>query len=284
MKFRVLAFLLVLFQGLWAQSSLLWEVSGNGLSHKSYIFGTIHLIPASDYFFPKTWQKKLYESDVVVFESDIKPSIQEQLAIVDKVMFPSGQTLRDYVPAGYYDSLYVFLKDTLGLKKKTISKIMKIKPAYASALVLKKVIDKKLMTYETEIYKMAKKKKKKFYYLETLEYQTSLIDSIPIYEQARNFLYNPENGEDLLTGYYAMVSIYKTNNIDSVSQYVYASSDSLFLNKFIRVRNENWLPQLERLFKEQSTFVAVGSGHLGGKYGILTLLKSRGYKLRPVSF
>lgn len=41
---------------------LLWEISGNGLKKKSYLLGTIHLIPAKDYFFPKYYTKAVYES------------------------------------------------------------------------------------------------------------------------------------------------------------------------------------------------------------------------------
>ncbi len=33
--------------------SLLWKISGNGLPQESYLFGTIHIIPAKDYFLPK---------------------------------------------------------------------------------------------------------------------------------------------------------------------------------------------------------------------------------------
>ena len=32
------------------ENSLLWEVSGNGLSKPSYVYGTIHMICAGDYF------------------------------------------------------------------------------------------------------------------------------------------------------------------------------------------------------------------------------------------
>ncbi|MBA2334195.1 MAG: TraB/GumN family protein [Blastocatellia bacterium] len=30
------------------------------------------------------------------------------------------------------------------------------------------------------------------------------------------------------------------------------------------------------------TFIAVGAGHLGGKNGVIRLLRARGYKLTPI--
>jgi uncharacterized protein YbaP (TraB family) len=34
--------------------------------------------------------------------------------------------------------------------------------------------------------------------------------------------------------------------------------------------------------KQQPTFFAVGAGHLAGKDGVIHLLRSNGYKVRPV--
>lgn len=40
------------------ENSLLWEVSGNGLSKPSYLFGTIHMICKEDFFMPDVVQQK----------------------------------------------------------------------------------------------------------------------------------------------------------------------------------------------------------------------------------
>ena len=34
--------------------------------------------------------------------------------------------------------------------------------------------------------------------------------------------------------------------------------------------------------KEQPTFFAVGAGHLGGEYGVVSLLRQEGYDLVPL--
>jgi uncharacterized protein YbaP (TraB family) len=35
---------------------------------------------------------------------------------------------------------------------------------------------------------------------------------------------------------------------------------------------------------EKSSFIAVGGAHLGGKTGILSLLKAEGYQIKPVKY
>ena len=48
-------------------------------------------------------------------------------------------------------------------------------------------------------------------------------------------------------------------------------------------RNKNWIPIMEEKMKAHKTFFAVGAGHLGGKNGVIDLLKKAGYKLTPLS-
>ena len=47
-------------------------------------------------------------------------------------------------------------------------------------------------------------------------------------------------------------------------------------------RNRNWIPIMARLMNEQPTFFAVGAGHLGGKGGVIALLRAEGYVVEAV--
>ena len=52
------------------ENSLLWEVSGNGLSKPSYLYGTIHMICGNDYFLSEKTKKafmfqKVYFSKLI---------------------------------------------------------------------------------------------------------------------------------------------------------------------------------------------------------------------------
>lgn len=67
------------------ENSLLWEVSGNGLSKPSYLYGTIHMICSSDYFLTDKTKKALESAEKLVLEinfSDPKEMSQmQQLAM-----------------------------------------------------------------------------------------------------------------------------------------------------------------------------------------------------------
>jgi uncharacterized protein YbaP (TraB family) len=47
-------------------------------------------------------------------------------------------------------------------------------------------------------------------------------------------------------------------------------------------RNKKWIPLIIANSKKKRTFYAVGAGHLGGKMGVIRLLRSAGYKVTPV--
>ena len=51
---------------------------------------------------------------------------------------------------------------------------------------------------------------------------------------------------------------------------------------FLDNRNNNWVPQIETLIKNNRTFIAVGAAHLGGPNGVIRLLEARGYTLKPI--
>ena len=51
------------------ENSIFWEVSGNGLSSPSYIYGTVKFIPAKDYFLSKNVKGKLKQSKIFATET-----------------------------------------------------------------------------------------------------------------------------------------------------------------------------------------------------------------------
>jgi uncharacterized protein YbaP (TraB family) len=47
-------------------------------------------------------------------------------------------------------------------------------------------------------------------------------------------------------------------------------------------RNQNWIPLIEKNITSKPTFIAFGAGHLGGKNGVVALLRAKGYTLTPI--
>ncbi len=56
-----------------------------------------------------------------------------------------------------------------------------------------------------------------------------------------------------------------------------------FYQRLVVDRNRNWIPKIERYLNgEETCFVVVGAGHMGGPEGVIALLKARGYRIEEL--
>ena len=291
MKIKITTLLIVLFFTTiisYAQEdsekSVLWEVSGKNLKEKSYIFGTIHMIPKDDYFFLDIWTDKFETCEVLALEAKMDLGLSEQIQLAMKAKLPEGTTLKDYMTKEDYAKYRANLIDTLGVKEKKLNTYDQLKPFYIYSMVLMEVIDDKIIMYEKELTKKAKKNKMEIVGLETVEFQMSLVDSIPIEKQVEMFLMDDEGG-NIKDEYYKSVNLYKQQDIKALHELTNANQSEEFvelMDNFLFKRNDNWIPKIIKLMNKKPTFIAVGAAHLGGERGILNLLKKEGYTVKPI--
>ncbi len=264
-----------------AQNSLLWRISGNGLEKPSYIFGTIHLIPKDDYFFTETMKEKFDSCENLVLEIDINLSLAEQINAAKQMMFPDGKTLKDYMTENEFSRFKTYLSDSLGIKESTFKQIQRIKPLFSSGLILRDLTGK-TKTYEEEFNKRAKKNKMKISGLETLQFQMDLINNISIEDQVKMLL-EDDMKTNPLDDYKKLLSFYKAQNLDSLKVLINSDDSMAELgDKFLKDRNADWISKIEKLISKNSSFIAVGAGHLAGNDGVLNLLRQKGYIIEPV--
>ena len=120
--------------------------------------------------------------------------------------------------------------------------------------------------------------------METVQFQASVFDSIPYEWQAKELLKNIDSFSVYKKEFDDMLTLYKNQQLDSMQNMVGASEfgsekyEDLLLND----RNKKWVKELNTIMKNESVFVAVGAGHLTGKYGLINLLKKEGYKVEPL--
>lgn len=278
--------LLVLFFAvkiIFSQQSVLWEISGNGLKSKSYLFGTIHLIDKDKFFFPKKLKKKMKTCDVLMLETNINPSLKEQLDLAQKIMLPQSMSLENYIAPAQFDSVRTYLLDTFGVSKMTYSSILKMKPIFGQMILLEKQI-KKSISYEKQFYKQARKYNMDFYYLETLNEQMAFLDSIPLDAQIEDFCVNVLAGKALFAEWDAMTDCYINQDIEKLyTDFILKDTSVInYEQKLIIARNKNWITQIVPLIHNKIYFIALGAGHLPGKNGLINLLENEGYTLKPV--
>ena len=202
------------------QNALLWKVTGKELKQPSYVFGTIHMIGAEDYFLTQAMKDAFAESDRVVFEINMEEmnDFSVLFKLMGKITMDDGKTLKDLLTDEDYKLVESHFKK-MGLP---LMFLEKIKPLFLSTFASGDIApgdmqSGKLKSYEMEFMEMAEKSKKEMAGLETIEFQLSMFDSIPYKAQADMLVEaiksSDEGGDDQ---FQQMVDMYKKQDIPNL--------------------------------------------------------------------
>jgi|KBSMisStaDraftv2_1062788.scaffolds.fasta_scaffold03855_5 uncharacterized protein YbaP (TraB family) len=269
------------------EKSLLWEVSGNGLTKPSYLYGTIHMICKDDASLGDSLISAIQRSDRVYFEVDMD-NLMEMLSAIKDFKMRNDTTLADLLSKEDYEKVKEYMESKGGLLP--FSQLETYKPMLASSLLMESGIGcDEPVAMEQLILEEAKKNKKRVDGLETMSYQASIFDSIPYKLQAEQLLkYVNDSGSksEADKQFEEMIEAYKTQDIEKLGEYVKKDDGGLgnYEDILIYNRNRNWVEKLKKLMPEKSLTIAVGAGHLAGEKGVIKLLRKAGYTVRPVKY
>lgn len=262
-------------------NTLLWQISGNGLSLPSFLFGTFHLLCKDDIHFSKQLLDAVKASNEIYMELDM----DDPATLMGGLLYMNmkeGKRLQDLYSQQDYRRVIKYFSDTL---KTPMMLFEKVKPYFLVALLYPKMMNcSSPAGVEEELLKIAKENKKEIKGLETMQFQASVFDSIPYEWQAKELLKNIDSFSMYKNEFDEMVDLYKRQDLDSMQNMLLKSEfgsdkyDDLLLND----RNKNWVKQLKEIMKKESVFVAVGAGHLTGPEGLISLLKKEGYIVEPL--
>lgn len=283
-----------------ADTSLLWSISGPGVSAPAHLFGTIHLIPEEDYFLPAGLMKNFNDAAEIVFEIDTRAmqNPAAMMGLLGKINMRGDTTLRDLLPPARYDSV----ADHFSAVGMPMFLLGRMKPMFLSALVGQ---DPSAMlggggggglggmkSYELELTELAQDTDKDIGGLETIDFQISLFDSIPYRVQAE-MLYQTVRQHELAEGGEApdqmaqMVELYRRRAVAEMAELIHDETGETgrFGELLLTRRNNAWVPQIrQRITRAGATPVlyAVGAGHLGGEQGVIALLRRAGFTVEAV--
>lgn len=256
------------------EKSLLWEISGNGLSKSSYLYGTIHMICGNDYLLSDKTKKAFDATNNLVLEvnlSDPKEMSSAQQFIYGKE--PLSKTLSPQ----QLNDLDVLLQKRTGMTVKQVDKFNLV--SLTSLITMKSFGCDDIKMYEMEFIEMAKSSSKSIAGFETLQSQMDFLSSA--YTDAEMITMLQESNDENTK---KMVQNYIQENLPEI--YNDVTAEKVMNEKTRKVlldgRNENWIVMMPNIMKEKSTFFAVGAGHLLGEQGVINLLRKKGYTVQPV--
>jgi uncharacterized protein YbaP (TraB family) len=262
-------------------NTLLWEVSGNGLAAPSYLFGTFHILCKEDIQFSDALKQAVKNTSVVYMELDMDDAAT-LLGGLNLIQMTNGKKLKELFTAEEYKRVESFFKDSL---KTSFGFYQGTKPLMLTSLIYPRLLGCKTVTgMEQQLLHLARENKKEIHGLETLEFQASIMDSIPYKDQAVELLKTIDSLKKSKIYFDSMVVAYKKQDMAEIermlSDEAYGMEDKqdIMLDK----RNRNWVDKLKTIMQKDGVFIAVGAGHLPGQAGVIALLRKEGYVLRPL--
>ena len=269
-------------------NALLWEISGKGISEPSYLYGTIHMIPSEDYFLPDGTLSAIDKSKKMMFEIDMAEmsDMGALMGMMGKIFMSDGLTLKDLLSEADYN----LVNEKFSKMGLPMFMLERIKPMFLSAMTYGDMDpgalqSGKIKSYEMEFYEMAQDKQLPTGGLETIDFQISVFDSIPYKDQAQMLVQSMKTSSTDDDEFKIMIDMYKNQDIQSMVTMIGDDKEGLaeYEDILLKKRNETWINQIIENAKSQTTFIAVGAGHLAGKNGVINLLRKKGIIMSPLS-
>lgn len=259
---------------------LLWEISGNGLQQPSYLYGTIHLICKEDFMLSESVKQKFSSSKQVYLELDMDDP-QLQAKMMQQLQLPANESLKNKLGEGNYNQLDSFLKKEMNM---SLAVFNRFKPMMLMSMIAQRLLScTEMESYEMSFVKMAGEQKKDLLGLERVEDQLAVFDAIPDSLEIGSMMGMINNFEVPKKEFNRMVALYLSQDLESLHQLMAESPEMMNSQELLLdSRNRNWIPVMESAMKSNSTFFAVGAGHLSGGQGVLELLRKNGYSVTAV--
>src|SRR6476620_4637164 len=135
---------------------------------------------------------------------------------------------------------------------------------------------------DKHFYNQAKADGKTVQALETIDYQISRFDEMPLDLQDHLLAETLKSIDTEQTSMSRLIESWRTGDAAAVERIVLKDlqQEPQLYQRLLVERNRNWLPKLEALFAQRTrAMVVVGAAHLVGPDGLLAMLKAKGFKV-----
>lgn len=263
-----------------SENSLLWKISGNGLKESSYLFGTIHI--TCDATLADKVKSALDKTQQLCLELDMDdPAMQGEM--MSNMMMQNGVTMKSLVKPEDFKAVDTFLTTNVGFSAEMLNTV---KPFMITAMLYPKMLGCDMQSVEAELIKIAKAQNEEVIGLETVGEQLAVFDAIPYQAQMNELVITAkDNMQRDKAELEEMMTLYKTENIEAMIAFTEKSANvmtSKYSDVLLKKRNQNWISRMTTIATNKPTFFGVGAAHLGGKDGVIALLRKAGFTVEAV--
>lgn len=254
-----------------SKRTLLWRIEHPDFVAPSYLFGTMHVRDKRAFRFNDLVKEKIEECTAFATEFNLDEA--EQGMPSSFVQLPDNKQLSDYLPPKKYKKLAKVLEKQTGID---INPFQRMRP-----MILLQMITAFLLAKEEQhaldeyLFRYAKKEGKELLGLETYQDQLRIMQALPLETQFKSLIEIATNFKSFRRQVLKTAAAYESADIQKI--FKAARKGAQGMRKILLYdRNIVMADRFMEIAKEQSLLAAIGAGHLGGKKGVLRLLKLNG--------
>jgi uncharacterized protein YbaP (TraB family) len=266
--------------------TLLWRITGKGSTRPSYLFGTMHILCASDAALSDSLKAAIHSADEVWFEINLG-DMTGMLNAIQFMRMNDNQTLSDLLKPDEYKRVKDYFSSHQSMLQLPFSMLERFKPMLISGLIEEQSLGCATTDgMEMQIMKALHEgdQKKPINGLETAAFQASLFDSIPYTKQARELVDYIDSVDQNKEMTRQLATLYTKQDLDGIQALSDKDDPGMndYMDLLLYARNRKWARELDTVLPAKSLLIAVGAAHLPGKQGVIELLRKEGYTVDPV--
>jgi uncharacterized protein YbaP (TraB family) len=267
-------------------ASPVWAIRG---AHSTlYLAGSVHLLPAQDSVLPPAFDRAYADSVKLVMELDLGKLDPLEAAgwMLEHGALPAGTSLRGILGPPLYARVTAAASE-LGLAPALLD-------AQAPWVVGIELADLEYVRLgldpqkgvEEQLVSRAQADGKPTAGLETLAEELGALSALSREDQVRMLEQTLGDLKESPQEVREVVGAWRRGDTPTLAALLAREYRSfpLLYRQLVSARNQQWLPQIERLLKgSENTLVVVGSLHLVGESGLLELLRRDGFAAQQMN-
>lgn len=254
------------------ENSLLWRISGNGLTKPSWLYGTIHLVDKRVFNFGDSLYAALEACEGYALEVD-PDSIMASYFRENK----EEQTLlRSALSTKDFNRIKKKLQERFDEAPEKIT--VKEFRDYLVQSINKPGKETMNTIMDAWFYDVVRRQGKWVGGIEDIGDQQGLWDDVPITYYVEDFLNDNRGSKSSVE---KMITIYLNEDLEGIEKIEDKNGLSIKDTVMLR-RNRKMALRMDSLARIRSTFFAVGAAHLPGDSGVISYLRKKGFRVDPI--